>query len=132
MTTDQMIAEVKRVQWYAIRPYFDSIDIWGRRHNKNGCYIMINQSISRLILESRSQMVNLKHPPHPDIPAVFRRAVEDCSSVRWSWIESPFSPDRWPNSIWVLLDAILEESRHPLLTAVCESILKTRMVEARE
>ena len=127
MTTDQMIAEVKRVQWYAIEPYPDCIDIWGRRHNKNGCYIMLNQLECQLILESRSQMVDMKYPASADIPAIQRRAVEDCSRVRWSWHKDLFTHDRWPDSVWVLLDAILGESRDPLLMAVCESILRTRM-----
>lgn len=122
MTTNQMIAEVGQVQWTSLYLWAVSLEFVGdpiqssAHFFRNKCWYRLDPTRHDTMLDYSGSIV---------IPQLLAASVEDV--YEHTCVGYPLDSAKWPDSIWVLLDAILGESRDPLLTAVCESILKTRM-----
>ena len=122
MTVEEMITAVERVRWVSLYLWAGSLQFCGgpaqssAHFFSNNCWYRLDPTRYDTMLDYSDSIV---------IPQLLAASLQDVYAR--TFIGYPLVSTKWPDSIWVLLDAILEESRDPLLTAVCESILRTRM-----
>lgn len=124
MTVDEMRDAVGQVRWYRVRAWPYSLGFsaaeWVAEFREYDCLLSIND-----------QRIYLHYPESRTIRPLLLAAIDAAICLGGHWSSGGLALAEWPDSIWVLLDAILNETleaaRHPtILAPLCESILKTR------
>jgi hypothetical protein len=127
MTVNEIINRIGRVSWSSVRAWPYNIialgpcpgGVWVADFRKTDC--CLTNSVAQ-------HRVYLQYAQSNTLCQLLLATIDDIIGCGGYWDVDGLIPSRWPDSVWVFLDAVMEfNGDNPLIVAICESILRVRL-----